>query len=441
MGLPTREQGTTVSTEERTDKAPVAMDDLPLPVVSDAPSISIAAEQREFPPTDAASEYPISRIKIGNRCRRDLGDIDELARSIAEVGLLHPAVVRPDGSLIAGWRRIAASKRLGWENIPVHVVNLEQIVRGEFAENAYRKAFLPTEIYAIWQELEPIERAAAQDRQKATRFGSGAGKFPAPGKGRTRDRIAKFAGVSGRTVDKIKEVVEAAEADPRYQPLVKMMDHTQCVNGAYKELKAMRAAEADAASDRAERPKASIQLSVVAYNEAFPQYPPLSEYNGVVYGTWLCGTSWHKVRLHGQYPPTFLKRALALFPSAKDTFHCPSGTVMGPGLTVDRFSDDVRCPQLVADAADLPLESESMDLGLSDPPYTDKDSEIYGCSPFPLKKFMQEAKRVLRPGGYLGILHTIFPPYRRDEWKVVALIGVVTAPGRAVRLFTVLQRL
>ena len=56
MGLPTREQGTTVSTEERTDKAPVAMDDLPLPVVSDAPSISIAAEQREFPPTDAASE-------------------------------------------------------------------------------------------------------------------------------------------------------------------------------------------------------------------------------------------------------------------------------------------------------------------------------------------------------------------------------------------------
>ena len=103
--------------------------------------------------------------------------------------------------------------------------------------------------------------------------------------------------------------------------------------------------------------------------------------------------------------------------------------------------DDVRCPQLVADAADLPLESESMDLGLSDPPYTDKDSEIYGCSPFPLKKFMQEAKRVLRPGGYLGILHTIFPPYRKDGWRVVALIGVVTAPGRAVRLFTVLQRL
>jgi hypothetical protein len=337
-----------------------------------------------------------------------------------------------------GW---LLAKKLGWESVPVRVVDLEQIARGEFAENAYRKSFLPSEIDAIRRELEPVEKAAAEERQKATRFGSGGGKFPPPTKGKTRDKVASFAGISGRTLDKIAEVMRAAEADPRYLPLVKMMDHTQCVNGVYKQLKAMRASEAEAASDGAERPKASIQLSVVAYNEAFPQYPPLSEYNGVVYGTWLCGTSWHKVRLHGEYPPTFLKRALALFPSAKDTFHCPSGTVIGPGITIDLKRDDVRCPQLVADAADLSLESESMDLGLSDPPYTNKDSEIYGCSPFPLKKFMQEAKRVLRPGGYLGILHTIFPPYRKDEWRVVALIGVVTAPGRAFRLFTVLQRL
>ena len=420
------------------EPAPATTDDLSLPAVSDAPGISMDGE---FPPTDAASEYPISRIKMGQRHRQELGNVDELATSIADVGLLHPIPVRRDGLLIAGQRRLAACKKLGWQSVPVHVVDLAEIARGEFAENAFHKPFLPTEIYAIWQALEPIERAAAQERQKASRFGSGGGKLPAPGKGRTRDKIAKFAGVSGRTVDKIAEVMEAAKADPRYEPLVKMMDHTQCADGAYKQLKAMRAAEAEAASDGAERPKASIQLSVVAYNEAFPQYPPLSEYNGVVYGTWLCGTSWHKVRLHGQYPPTFLKRALALFPSAKDTFHCPSGTVIGPGITIDLKRDDVRCPQLVADATDLSLESESMDLGLSDPPYTDKDSEIYGCSPFPLKKFMQEAKRVLRPGGYLGILHTIFPPYRKDGWRVVALIGVVTAPGRAVRLFTVLQRL
>jgi ParB-like chromosome segregation protein Spo0J len=67
-------------------------------------------------------------------------------------------VVRPDGLLIAGQRRLAACKKLGWKNIPVRVVDLEQIARGEFAENAYRKAFLPSEIYEIWRALEPIAR-------------------------------------------------------------------------------------------------------------------------------------------------------------------------------------------------------------------------------------------------------------------------------------------
>ena len=41
------------------------------------------------------------------RHRKDLGDFQSLAASIASVGLLHP-IVRPDGELIAGMRRPAA---------------------------------------------------------------------------------------------------------------------------------------------------------------------------------------------------------------------------------------------------------------------------------------------------------------------------------------------
>ena len=37
----------------------------------------------------------ISAITIGVRHRRDLGDIEGLAASIAEVGLLHPVVITP----------------------------------------------------------------------------------------------------------------------------------------------------------------------------------------------------------------------------------------------------------------------------------------------------------------------------------------------------------
>jgi ParB family chromosome partitioning protein len=51
---------------------------------------------------------PITAIEIGHRFRRDLGDIDALAQNIADVGLLHPVVVTPNGELIAGLRRLRA---------------------------------------------------------------------------------------------------------------------------------------------------------------------------------------------------------------------------------------------------------------------------------------------------------------------------------------------
>src|ERR1700687_142721 len=136
-------------------------DEITYPALSDAPEIGIDAGAADVPGVIRLDyEYPIPDITIGDRHRRDLGDINGFASNIAEVGLLHPIVVRPDGLLIAGLRRLAACKKLGWQSIRVSVVDLEQITRGEFAENAYRKDFLPSEIYEIWRALEPIERAA-----------------------------------------------------------------------------------------------------------------------------------------------------------------------------------------------------------------------------------------------------------------------------------------
>jgi ParB family chromosome partitioning protein len=39
----------------------------------------------------------ISSISVVGRHRRDMGDLQALANSIAEVGLLHPIGVSPDG--------------------------------------------------------------------------------------------------------------------------------------------------------------------------------------------------------------------------------------------------------------------------------------------------------------------------------------------------------
>jgi ParB family chromosome partitioning protein len=102
----------------------------------------------------------IDDIIIGERHRKDLGNIDALARWIADVG-------RPDGLLIAGERRLAACRQLGWTYIPVHVVDLDDVIRGEFAENACRKDFDPSELVAIGEAVERLERERAKTRQGA----------------------------------------------------------------------------------------------------------------------------------------------------------------------------------------------------------------------------------------------------------------------------------
>src|SRR6516165_9967558 len=94
---------------------------------------------------DTTQALSLDRIRIGKRHRKDIGDLDGLAASMAELGLLQPIVVRPDGKLIAGERRLRAAKQLGWTEIPINVVDLGAVVRGEFAENVCRKDFTPSE--------------------------------------------------------------------------------------------------------------------------------------------------------------------------------------------------------------------------------------------------------------------------------------------------------
>jgi N6-adenosine-specific RNA methylase IME4 len=191
------------------------------------------------------ARLPTNKIKVRNRYRKNLGDIDSLAASIKELGLLHPIVVRPDGRLIAGERRLAACRRLGWKSVPVTHVDLKKVVLGEYAENAFRKNFLPSEVNAIRMAIEPYEKAAAKERQR-THGGTAPGRGKHSGKvsqgnGRARDKIAAFAGMSGRTLAKIQAIVEAAERKPRrFGFLVSEMDRTGRVDSVYRRLRQLQ---------------------------------------------------------------------------------------------------------------------------------------------------------------------------------------------------------
>jgi ParB-like nuclease family protein len=74
-----------------------------------------------------ATLLSLDNIVIGERHRKDMADIVGLAANIAELGLLHPIVVRPDGRLIAGERRLRAAKLLGWTEIALRVADTSML--------------------------------------------------------------------------------------------------------------------------------------------------------------------------------------------------------------------------------------------------------------------------------------------------------------------------
>jgi ParB family chromosome partitioning protein len=215
----------------------------------------------------AVGQAPVAQISVGPRHRKDLGDIDALVRSIAEVGLLQPLVIALDGSLTAGRRRLEAVRKLGWERVPAHIVldldDARKVLQAERDENTCRKDFTPSEAVAIGAALEELEARAARGRQakageavgKANRKGAGkaSGKLPeASGgdAGQTRDRVAAAVGMSGRTYEKAKAVVAAARKAPGLAEAVKEMDATGKVDAAFKEMKKRKSPPAQAKGER-----------------------------------------------------------------------------------------------------------------------------------------------------------------------------------------------
>src|SRR5262245_34002914 len=211
--------------------------------------------------TSQPRKLPLAKIRIGKRHRREMGDIAALAASIEELGLLQPIVIRPDGMLIAGERRLRAAKLLGWAHIPITVVDIDAVVRGEFAENAHRKNFTLSEAVAIKRALEPLEQAAAKERQRegGRAGGKASGNLPQASSGRAADKAAKATGMARRTLEKAEAIVDAAEAEPeRYGCLVEQIDRTGRVDGAFRQLKAAQKSE----TPRSEPPSSSERFEM-----------------------------------------------------------------------------------------------------------------------------------------------------------------------------------
>ena len=117
----------------------------------------------------------VDSIVVGTRHRKDAGELDALAASIDQLGLLQPITVTPDRVLVCGWRRLEAVKRLGWESIKVWVrsgiSDPVTALLAERDENTQRKDYTPLEKEALYREIKELLREDAAHRQAETRFG------------------------------------------------------------------------------------------------------------------------------------------------------------------------------------------------------------------------------------------------------------------------------
>jgi ParB family chromosome partitioning protein len=94
------------------------------------------------------SSRPLAEIKLSSPYLRTDTDVTALMKSIDSVGLIHPVTINADNELLAGARRYQAVKELGWDEIPVQVVDQDALVQELISidENLVRSSLTPLEM-------------------------------------------------------------------------------------------------------------------------------------------------------------------------------------------------------------------------------------------------------------------------------------------------------
>jgi hypothetical protein len=156
---------------------------------------------------------------------------------------------------------------------------------------------------------------------------------------------------------------------------------------------------------------------------------------GWIHGTWYCGTKFAKSSYWGQYPGNIVARIQTMFPVERLLHLCSGHTYITGAVNLDIMPTPARDVQ--ADAAALPFRDDSFAVALIDPPYSQEDSQRYGVKRLIRSKAtLEEARRVLTAGGYLVWLDERYPAFRRADWKLMGLIGIVTGFERRSRLLS-----
>lgn len=75
------------------------------------------------------STRKLSDIKLNSEYLRIETDVETLKKSIQSIGLINPVTINQNSELLAGARRFQATSELGWDEIPVQVVDRDLLVQ------------------------------------------------------------------------------------------------------------------------------------------------------------------------------------------------------------------------------------------------------------------------------------------------------------------------
>ena len=166
--------------------------------------------------------------------------------------------------------------------------------------------------------------------------------------------------------------------------------------------------------------------------------------DGRIVGTWLMGANYRTSSpIYGGYPNGYLKRVRALFPDKTTALHLFSGQIdltAWPGDTLD-IRPEVN-PTYLYDAQQnrrgVPLKT--YDIVLADPPYSVEDAERYQTTMIRRNKVLRQLAEGCRAGTHVVWLDQVLPIYRRSEWSIIGLIGMVKSTSHRFRMITIFEQ-
>ena len=185
------------------------------------------------------------------------------------------------------------------------------------------------------------------------------------------------------------------------------------------------------------------RLDSYARTTGFPQTLFIGA-DGRLVGTWIMGNDYRVTSAYyGGYPAGYLKRIRALFPEKTSALHLFSGQVdqaVFPGKTVDLNAD--LHPDYIDDAQTLEkVPLETFDVVLADPPYSVEDAEHYQTTMIKRNVVMRALGQRLTPGAHVVWLDQVLPMYRKDQFTLRGVIGMVKSTNHRFRVITIFEKI